>query len=163
MFLSPSHVAHDNNVKLLLQENTGRCIICKDACYTRYMPYMIGCNKHTHHTQSESFVICKNCVNVSINKKIELVKNIFQCVDHWYITFTKMHSKYNCIQDEESAINIIDKIVDNYFNLVERCYKFKNKSALLLLMSHNDKCSVLNFLPDDVIIFMLKFIYYDKM
>lgn len=165
MFYIPSNVAHDDDMALLLQENEGKCVVCKSAYDTCYGSYMVGRGAHylAHHIQHKSFVICDNCVNVCVNIKIELVKSMFCYNNSWYLTDIKTSSDNGHTYNKESMIHIIDQIIDHYLNLVETCYKFKNKSALLLLMSHNDQRTVLNFLPKDLIIFILKFIYYDKM
>ena len=58
---------------------------------------------------------------------------------------------------------MIDIIIINYFNLLDIYYKVSHKIPLLLLLSYNDKNSILNMIPRDVIMYVLRIIYYDQL
>ena len=162
-FMLPSHV-NCNNIDLLLQENVGKCVICKNTRNTMCGSYSISCNNGCnmlHNLKSNFFVICDNCVNLCTNDKKMLVRTIYLCGNDWILSSVYEMTE-RCIFISDAEINIINDIIASD-NIIDRYYHFDSKCTLLIIMSYYDANSFLIKIPRDIVKYMfVNFIYYDR-
>lgn len=175
-FLLHSYIKCDD-IKTLSHVNNNKCVICDDVYYIKHMinemqiTHCYLC-KYAHFIGAKLFVICDKCINVCMNITIPLTRPVF--TDHNYMSFvtTNMYGWYGDIKIFDSnvfdsnvfyAINMIDKIIDNYSNLADRYYNINNNVGSLLMLCYYDHNSTLIMIPKDVTIYVLKIIYDDEL
>ena len=165
VFLLPQCAKCNSDTESSLYKNMGRCITCNNKCSTNYGSIIANCYSHSHYTFPEFFVICINCVIACTNVKTPLIRSIFSCYSDQY--FSPIHPIYKtgyiAYYQHSGVMVLVNLLIINYLNIVDRYYNFNHKVTLLLIMSYYDNNSLLINIPRDIMMHALGFIYHDVM
>ena len=153
IFLAQPHKKFDEDEMLLFRKYNNKCVIC-DSIYNP-LKY------------ANCFAICNKCVDDCINTNNSLVMQtyFFDNILHPAPPSTINSSTINYYHDVHinRLHTIVVDIISNYLKVVDIIYKFDHKIVLLLIMGRCDINFVFNMIPHDVVMYILWFIYDDRL